>query len=271
MSSFRDTSSRWSRGMFLALLALGVLLTIPWSRHALEYGVGRVLAQSSRFVWMVRSKQDNAGDKRLQETESRFARLVAGLARIEALEEENALLRKQIQYVPDSGFELLGAQVLSRLMTPDRAVITIDRGAMDSIEIGQAVLADEGVVVGKVARLFERSALVELMTDPRSRFAASIQGEKRLLGVVEGRGNGAARMTYIPASQTIKKDAMIVTSGTEEKIPPHIALGLVNAVEGASTDPFVSAVLEPLIPLDRLQLVRVLRPTRQPATTRPSF
>ncbi len=263
MQSFRTSPSRAPRFFFLLLLVLAAVMAIPWSRAKVEQGVSMALVLASRTMLVIRGTTDDERDARLQLAETRLAQLTAGLARIGALEEENALLRKQIQYVPDSGFELLGAQVLSRVMTPDRAMITINRGAFDEIEVGQAVLAEEGIVVGKVVLLFERIATVQLLTDPRSRFAASISGEKRLLGVVEGRGNGAARMTYIPASQAIQKDQIIVTSGTEEKIPPHLSLGLVNAVEGTATDPFVSAILEPLLPFDRLQLVQILRPARK--------
>ncbi len=220
-------------------------------------------ARSVALVLAVRRRGASAQTEELEYLRSRLGTVAVSVARLAALEEENALLREQARVSPQSGFELLGAQVISRVTEPDQAILVIDRGRQDEVEVGQAVLAGDGVIVGKISMLTERTATVQLMTDPRSRFAATLSGETRLLGVVEGRGNGAARMTYIPASQPIKKDQIVVTSGTEEKVPPHIPIGLVNAVEGKNTDPFISAVLEPLLSLDRLRVVSIIRPAKR--------
>lgn len=220
-------------------------------------------ARSVAVVLAVRGRGASAQTEELEYLRSQLGTVAVSVARLAALEEENALLREQARVSPHSGFELLGAQVISRVTEPDQAILVIDRGRQDEVEVGQAVLAGDGVIVGKIITLTERTATVQLMTDPRSRFAATLSGETRLLGVVEGRGNGAARMTYIPASQPIKKDQIVVTSGTEEKVPPHIPIGLVNAVEGKNTDPFISAVLEPLLSLDRLRVVSIIRPAKR--------
>lgn len=258
MSSSWDRSKRsWIWWGLIACFAL--ILIVPSFRSFVQRISVSVGASIATFVQRARSPGTNSQAELDQRWRERVAGLVVDQARLAALEEENQLLRQQAHVVAASGFETIGAQVLSRFMTPDRAVILIDRGQSDALEIGQAVLAGDGMFIGKIASISLHSATVELVTDPRSRVAATLSGETKLLGVVEGRGNGAARMTYIPASQAIKKDQIIVTSGTEGKIPPHLPLGLVNAVEGKNTDPFVSAILEPLLPFDRLSVVTVLR------------
>lgn len=230
------------------------------------YAEGIMNGVGSRAIGVVSALQAHGvseAEARAERLQTQLASFVVSAARLAAMEEENALLREQAKVSLQSGFERIGAQVVSRVTEPDQSVLVIDRGRQDEVEVGQAVLAGDGVVVGKIISLTERTATVQLVTDPRSRFASTLSGESRLLGVVEGRGNGAARMTYIPASQPIKKDQIVVTAGTEEKIPPHLPIGLVNAVEGKNTDPFVSAILEPLLPLDRLRIVSVLRPVKR--------
>ena len=74
--------------------------------------------------------------------------MVVSSARLAALEEENSLLRQQAKVSPQSGFEMVGAQVVSRIMEPDRSTIVIDRGQWDEVEVGQAVLAGDGVIIG---------------------------------------------------------------------------------------------------------------------------
>lgn len=258
-------SHPWDRpkrswGWWVVLLALGAVLLIPPVRQATQGLVARVGAPLVALIQRLRARPEDTLTEERQRWQEQIVALAVDQARVRALEEENALLRQQANVPLQSGFEGIGAQVLSRTMTPDRAAIVINRGQRDALEVGQAVLAGDGLFIGKVSALNARTATVELLTDPRSRIASTLSGERRVLGVVEGRGNGAARMTYIPSSQIIKKDQIIVTSGTEEKIPPHLPLGLVNAVEGKNTDPFISAILEPLLPLDRLSFVTVLRP-----------
>ncbi len=256
-----ETRSRsWRYLLFAGVALLPVLYLVPSTRGMLEGAGSGVLVRVNTLFAAIRKDRLSEQERRLEEAQARIAAFALSEAKLAALQEENDLLRKQGNYRADSGFTLVGAQVLSRVMTPDRAMMMVNRGADDGIEIGHAVLVDEGLFVGKVILLGKKTAQVQLLTDPRSRIAATLAGEKRLLGVVEGRGNGAARMTYVPASQPMKKDQIIVTSGTEEKIPAHLPLGLINAVEGKSTDPFISAILEPLVPLDRLTLVQILRP-----------
>ncbi len=266
MSSSWDRSTRsrgwsassvwWVGGIILLLL----VLFVPSLRQRAEGMVSTVGGRIVGIIQQNRNQPNNTRELEKQKLQERIAALTVEGARLKALEEENDLLRQQAHVSMQSGFDVLGAQVISRSMTPDRAMIVIDRGQRDLVEVGQAVLAGDGYFVGKISAIGFRTATVQLMTDPDSRVAATLSGERRVLGVVEGRGNGAARMTYIPASQPIKKDQIITTSGTEEKIPAHLPLGLVNAIEGKNTDPFVSAILEPLLPLDRLTFVSVLKP-----------
>ena len=196
--------------------------------------------------------------KTLQE---RVATLAVDYAKLKALEDENKALRAQAKFLFSSGFDSVGARVIGRELRSDRALLLIDRGLDDHVEIGQAVVAGDGIFIGKISQLKEKVATVELLTDPLSRVAASFSDDGRLMGVVEGRGNGTAVMTYIPAAEIVKKDRIIITSGTDSKFSTHLPLGIVNEVLGKPTDPFTSAILEPLTPLDQVMFVSILRPT----------
>lgn len=197
----------------------------------------------------------------LRANQERMASLAIDVSRFRALEDENRALRAQANFLFTSGYDSVGARVIGRDLRHEQAYLMIDRGGNDHIEIGQAVVADQGIFIGKISTITEQVATVELLTDPRSRVAAAFNDDRRLSGVVEGRGNGAAVLTYIPASEHVKKDQIVVTSGTEDKLPPHLPLGIVNAVEGKTTDPFLNAIIEPLIPFDQVTFVSVLRPS----------
>lgn len=207
------------------------------------------------------SSQTISADERVKELESRLAVLAVDQVRLRSLEEENRTLRAQARFLDQSGYDSVGARVISRDVRGIRAVLTIDRGKDDSLEVGQAVMTDEGIMIGKISSLQDRISVVELLTDPRSRVAAAVQVKGQLAGVLEGRGNGAAILSYIPSSETVVPDQLIVTAGTEEKVPGNLPLGIVNTVDTRPSDPFFSATVEPFISLERVVFVSVLRPS----------
>jgi rod shape-determining protein MreC len=210
---------------------------------------------------VLRVRQDAvAARDRAEELDARLRAITVDYVRLRGLEEENRSLRAQAKFLNTSGFESLGARVISRAILYETAAVTVDRGARDGVEVGQAVLTDEGLLVGKITTLGERTSVVLLLSDIRSRIAARVAGTDRLTGIVEGRGNGTARYTLIPQSIPVKRDDVVVTAGTEEKVPGNLAIGLVNDVQSQQTDPFKTAAVELLAPLDRLELVSIMIP-----------
>jgi rod shape-determining protein MreC len=200
-------------------------------------------------------------DDRVKELEAQLAAMVVDQVRLRSLEEENRTLRSQARFLDTSGYDSVGARVIARDVSGQRALLTIDRGQNDSVEVGQAVMSDDGIMVGKISRIEDRISVVELLTDPSSRVAAAVQSKGQLAGVLEGRGNGAAVLTFIPSSEAVTPDQVIITAGTEDKVPGNLPLGIVNTVETQSSDPFFSATVEPLVSLERVTFVSVLRPS----------
>jgi rod shape-determining protein MreC len=226
---------------------------VPFARvtGSIGYGIGRFLHIDP---------DARTANERADELDARLRAISVDYVRLRALEEENRSLRAQANFLANSGFRTVGSRVISRMVRDDAAAVTIDRGAKDGVEVGQAVVTDEGLFVGKIISLGERTAVVLLVSDTQSRIASAVAGTNRLAGVVEGRGSGTARFTLIPQSVELKRDDVVVTAGTEDKIPPNLTIGLVNDVQSLPTDPFKTASIEPLAPLDRLDLVSVVVP-----------
>ncbi len=199
--------------------------------------------------------------ERVKDLENRLAALTVDYVHLKSLEEENRALRAQAKFLDRSGYDSVGARVISRDIGGRRSLFLIDRGSNDSLEVGQAVITDDGIFIGKISQLFDRVASVELVTDPRSRVAAALQSQGPLSGVLEGRGNGASVLTYIPSSASVVPDQLVVTAGTEEKVPGNLPIGFLSTVDGKPTDPFMNATVETLVPLDHIVFVSVLRPT----------
>ncbi len=250
----------------------GIILVILVGLFLLRAPLGRLaqrvfLPVITRFSgWAERI--DHAGrsvalpnDGSLERCEERLQTRIVDAGRLSALEQENRLLRAQASFLTESGYDHVGARVIGRRIDQIHARLLIDRGTNDALEEGQAVITENGLLVGKIVETGSRVSTVELLTDADSRIAVASAKDGQLIGVLEGRGNGATLLTYIPSSVDVAADDLLLTAGTEEKIPPRLAIGVVNSVTRTSKDPFYQASVDPTVRIERLSFVSVLRPT----------
>lgn len=238
----------------LALIQRGIRSALlPVARVFASVGI-RIEGQTSAGQ-SVLSLQD-----RVAELEAKLSSVSVDFVKLTALEEENRSLKKISGFLTENRFDHVSAQVISRNVDSHHAEIVIDRGTLDGLENGMAVVAEDGILVGKIISVREHISTVMLTTDEQSRIAASVAGSEHLSGMVQGEGNGVAKMTLIPQSEKIEANTIIVTAGTEDKIPANLPIGLVDHVDTTPTDPFKTAALESLVRLHRLDLLVVLRP-----------
>lgn len=250
-------------GGVLVLRLVGAFTPIEEVLRFITLPVARVISTVGNGTGAVLHGKPDA--VRLQEQvtdlQAQLSTLTVDYVRLRSLEEENRSLQALTGYLRESGYDHVSARVIARSVDPQSATVLIDRGAKDGIETGMAVVVGDGVFVGKVTELKDRVSTVTLVSDQKSRVAAALSGQHRLFGLIEGRGNQVARLTLVPQAEELHSDDVIVTSGTEDKIPPDLVIGLVNDIEGKPTDPFKSAALQPIAQADRLSLVSVLLPT----------
>ncbi len=196
----------------------------------------------------------------VRDLEARLSTVSVDYVRLKALEEENHSLKELSSFLKTSGYDHVGARIIARSSDPQTATILIDRGASDGLEVGMAVISGDGIFVGKISSLNQNVSTVLLVSDRRSRIAAARAGDKKLFGIVQGEGNGVARLTLVPQADALAKNDIIITAGTEDKIPKNLAIGMVDDIQGHRTDPFKTATIEPLARPNSLNLVAVLRP-----------
>ncbi len=198
--------------------------------------------------------------EQIDELYRQIQHLSVDYVQLHALKEENEVLRRKLGFAEQQGYEAVVANIISRSVQPERGFFMIDRGSKNGLETGMAVIFGDGIYVGKITKIFDRTAVVTLTTDPASRVAISLAGQHRLIGLVEGKGNGTALATLIPQEEEIEVNDILVTSGTEEKIPPDLVVGMINQIRDESTDPFKEANIEPVVQTAYLNIVAVLLP-----------
>jgi len=263
-----------SRRLKTALIILGILIALALLHVTtilipLENAVRGLLSPVARVVTSMGSKISyrlenfetlNECKDKTTDLEHRLTSLSVDYVRLRALEEENAVLRKTLDYLQKQGYDGVMAHIISRSVVPMQADFMIDRGSRDGLEIGMAAMVENGVYVGKISKLYDRTAVITLTSDPSSRVAISLAGQHRLIGLVEGQGNGSAIATLIPQQESLHENDILVTAGTEEKVPANLIVGMANRVMGLPTDPFKTATIEPMISPEYLEVVTILRP-----------
>ena len=190
--------------------------------------------------------------------------LVEANARLQLLEEENNVLRDQLGFLTRNKHHYVTSNIISRGDLADSSqtseTIIIDKGLHDGIYNGLSVVSGNGVIIGKIVDTKDEIAKVYLTNNPNCKLAATILGDSKTNGIVEGDLGLTIKMNFIPQTAVLKKDNVVVTSGLEENIPRGLVVGKVAEVKGESNDPWRSAVIEPLVNPDDLIIVSVILP-----------
>ncbi|HLD21162.1 MAG TPA: rod shape-determining protein MreC [Patescibacteria group bacterium] len=176
----------------------------------------------------------------------------------EELEEENDLLRQELNFVERSGMNYLSAQVLAKSVSHSVSRFIIDVGSGEGAKLGAAVVSGEGIYVGKIIELGEHSATVSALTDPTHSIAVSLLNKSRTIGVATGSVGDLLQIDFIPTDEAIAENDLVVTSGLESFIPSGLLVGVVNTVQQETGSPFQQAIVEPLTDIRRLSVVLVL-------------
>jgi rod shape-determining protein MreC len=249
-------------------VALSVGATVANARHLLDVPLGaaqQVVAP-------------------LQTGASRVGRAIGGVARgwdeLNRLRAENAALRRTVDELMQETVNLRAAELENRdlreelhyaqahqdLQPVPAEVIGFDSSTLLGyaiIDRGDAALTDGMTVlstaglVGRIVSHNGRTSKVLLINNPSSSVNAVIQGTPGATGVVNGMADGRLAMRYVPQSEPVKVNDLVVTSGLGGAFPRNVAIGRVVQVESRDVDVFQEAIVEPFVDFGKLRQVLV--------------
>lgn len=153
--------------------------------------------------------------------------------RVDQLELKNMALTEAMNRagieVPEARGGFIAALVTLRYSDEWWSQMRVDKGTRDGVTEGAAVTSD-GYLVGRVMRVGDNHAWVELITSASFLVAAAVE-ETRDLGVLGGDGRGNLRILYIPEGRGVGRGMGISTSLMSDRIPPGIPIGTILAEE----------------------------------------
>ncbi|MFA5133626.1 MAG: rod shape-determining protein MreC [Patescibacteria group bacterium] len=208
------------------------------------FGAG---ASFNRFVENITFKKDL---NEMDLLKAQMRRLLIENAELKILAEENNLLKKELGFNRSHSYELVAARALGYNSAGDSNLILLqienDRYHAEDLAINMPVVAEDGILVGKIAHIKDNQIYMRSIISSQSAVAAAILNKDYTTGVAEGELNYSIKMRMIPQSEKLKQGDLIVTSGLEEMMPKGLLIGTVSKVEHDPQNPFDIAYLTPL-------------------------
>lgn len=193
------------------------------------------------------------------ELKARIDELTGEVVRLREVEVENEQLRSELDYKRQNpGRQLLPARVIYRDPSNYVQAIVIDKGSDSGVAEGMTVIS-AGALVGKVTWVSPTLAKVLLIVDASSSVNATIQrSESRALGLVNGQPSSRLLMKYIPQTEAVKTNDIVITSGLGAGYPQGLLIGKIISVQRNDIEMFQEAVIEPAVRFGKLEQVQVI-------------
>lgn len=263
---------------FYSILAVIGLLIFFHYLHILlpiENFILNILNPIQEKIYNFGQKFNNFCSNGADQLYKKISALTIENAKLKILEEENQILKKELNFLEESQNKFVMARIVGRDPTLPNTLI-LNKGEKDGIKINFPVVANEGILVGKIIKTEEKISIALLITDSKSKVAASILSQqdpsallevnendqrRPILGIVEGSHGLSIKMELIPQNEKVQKGDLVITSGLEKDIPQGLVIGEIESVKSEPDAVFQSATVKSLIPLDNLSIVAVIIPT----------
>ena len=185
--------------------------------------------------------------------------LSARLQKLEILAEENARLRNLLGSSRKIADEVIVAELLSVDQNPYRQLIEINKGSIDGVEIGHAVIDDFGVM-GQVIHVNPQSATTILISDPEHAIPVQFIRSGTRSVAFGGGSTERLELRYLPTTADIVVGDELVTSGLGGRFPSNYPVARVTSISEDRIHGFVSVIAEPKARLDSSREVLVIKP-----------
>jgi rod shape-determining protein MreC len=195
------------------------------------------------------------------ETESR-------LQRLDSLERENARLRELLDSTARVASRTLVAEILAVDLEPYRQR-SLNRGLVDGVYVGQALIDAEGVV-GQVERVGPLSSEAVLITDADHSIPVSVN-RSSVRTIAYGTGpSSLLRLPQLTNNADIVVGDLLVSSGLGGVFPAGYPVGRVLEVTLRPDQAFAEIIAEPASALDREREVLLVWNEDEPRAAEPA-
>jgi len=238
-------------GLFFILSAVGVL---SWTGQIFNF-VGRPIWKAENFVtrglnninYLVRTKASisNENHNLIEEISS----LRINMADYQILKSDNDQLKEMLGRLPVKNNFILG-NILAKPNHSPYDTIIIDIGSDNGVKGGDLVYADGTIPIGNIDKIYNKTSLVTLYTNPGQKIEGFINGTNASVELI-GRGGGNFEM-IIPLELSADKGTIVYLPGSTS-----LVIAIVDEIISQPSDPFKKVILSSPINVQDLKWIEV--------------
>jgi rod shape-determining protein MreC len=250
--------------VIIALILLHYVKVMQPLEGALTFFIKPAQAQLYKFGLLItdydflKEKTDliNENDNLKAEKE----KLAVQNSNLQNLLAENRILQEQIDFLSQNNYRSEPTKIISKYNDENAQIITLNQGKNKKIEVGYAVIAKDGILIGKIINVYSNTSEALLITSNNTKVAAQIQNENNTPGLVVGQHGLSLAMELIPKDDQIEADNLVITSGAESSVPNGLLIGKIESISNNAGDLFSQAKIIPLLDYNNLNIVSVIIP-----------
>ena len=198
-----------------------------------------------------------------KQQEQQLFTLRARLLKMDQLEHENQRLRELLGSPVHKESRKMVAELLSVDSDPFSHQVLINKGALDGVYNGQAVINDQGVI-GQVLHVGSTTSRVLLITDSSHGIPVRVL-RNDLRAIASGSGElDKLELRNLPRNTDIQVGDLLVTSGLGGRFPEGYPVATVTRSDYGEGKPFAQIEAKPLVELDRLRYLLLLWTDKKP-------
>jgi rod shape-determining protein MreC len=230
-----------------------VLAPIEWVRQGAEY---------------VQSK--NSVQQQVHAARETALLQSAKALQVDQLLLENQRLRALLEMRERRGLDAHGAQVIYEAADPYGRKLILDRGTLQGLRPGSAVM-DENGIVGQITRAYPAVSELTLITD-RDQAIPVLNVRNGLRGVAYGDSEGSdlIELRYMATNADIQEGDFLTTSGIDGVFPSGLPVAKVVRIERRSETVFARILCQPIALTQGVRHVMVITPTGDTLPDRPA-
>lgn len=240
-----------SKNFFAPVHSLFLRLAYPFQKSF--YTASSSIRETFEFLGGIGSLK-NENKNLVQEN----AKLISQVAKLQDQKNENDYLRRQFELVPRDKYNLEAAMVIGRDPQGPGSWILIGKGNGDGIKKDMPVIVSDGILLGKVSEVYEKSSKIILLTDSASSVNVT-DLETGAVGILKGEYGLGMSMDMVEQTDILNEGDTIITSGLGGSLPRGFLTGKVRQVNRSADKLFQQASVIPQIKYSKLSVVFVVR------------
>ena len=189
---------------------------------------------------------------------------------LESLASENSRLRALDEATRIVEGEVVAAEIINQ--SPDRQSkrVLINRGSLQGVFVGQAMLAADGLM-GQVVEVMPRASWVLLVSDPLHVTPVEVNrnGERALARGVRGAGD-ELELEFVTQTQDVREGDLLIISAMGQVFPKNYPVADVTSVANDPGQDFAVVRARPRAKINSTRHVMLLIPPALDALAEPS-